>query len=55
MKPKTLDANQLWLPDHWVADGKPIGTDKFEDTSRRKYAAVKINKLLAKIIAGAWT
>lgn len=53
MKSKTLDANQPWKPNHWVADGKSINTDQFDDASRRKYAAVKINKLLAKLIAGA--
>lgn len=49
MKPKTLDANQPWIPGHWVVDGKAIDAKKFDDASRRKYCTVKIDKLIERM------
>lgn len=50
MKPTKLpDPHTPWLPLSWVGDPKPVKTEILSDDSRRKYAAVKVNKLLARI------
>lgn len=50
MKPTQLpDTFTPWLPLSWVGDPKPVKTEILSDDSRRKYAAVKVNKLLARI------
>lgn len=49
MKPKTLNANQPWIPGHWVVDGKAIPVKLLGDVSRRKYCTVKIDKLIERM------